>query len=79
MSANDLNINDQCFVAQRATEKILLHVTNVCGICYRDLHEGDDVYYDMQEYRYLCWECAEHLSEQMNDACEIEEEQAALF
>ncbi len=79
MSANDLNINGQYFVAQRATEKILLRVTNVCGMCYRDLHEGDDVYYDMQDYRYLCHECAEALSEEMLDAHEVEEAQPALF
>jgi cold shock CspA family protein len=79
MSAKDRAINDQCFVAERATANILLHVTNVCGMCYHDLHEGEAVYYDMQEYRYLCENCAAILSEQMNEACEIEEEQAGLF
>ena len=80
MSANDLTINDQCFVAETATKKILLTVTSVCGKCYRDLHEGDPVYYDMQAYRYLCSECAAEISEQMDDSREIEEEpQAALF
>ena len=74
-----MTINDQCFVAQTATDKILLHVTNVCAQCFRDLHAGENIYYDMQAYRYLCHECAERLSEQMNDACEIEEEQVALF
>ena len=74
-----MTINDQCFIAQTATNKILLRVTNVCAMCYADLHEGEAVYYDMQEYRYLCERCASELSEQMNDACEIEEEQAGLF
>jgi predicted amidophosphoribosyltransferase len=68
------NIDDRCFVAQTVDEKILLHVTNVCGECYRDLHAGEPIYYDLQAYRYLCEACAEHLSEQMNDACEIVEE-----
>jgi len=72
-------INDQCFVAQEASSKILLHVTNVCAVCFRDLHEGERVYYDMQEYRYLCESCAQELSEKMNEVCEIEEEQAGLF
>jgi len=79
MSASDRFINEQCFVAQTATQNILLHVTNVCGMCYADLHEGEAVYYDMQAYRYLCESCAARLSEQMNEACEIEEEQAGLF
>ncbi len=67
-------IDDQCFVRQTATEKILLHVTNVCGACYADLHEGEAVFYDLQAYRYLCAVCAEELSARMNEACEIEEE-----
>jgi len=72
-------IDDQCFVAQTADAKILLHVTNVCGECYRDLHEGEPIYYDLQEYRYLCETCAEDLSERMNEACEIEDEGGGLF
>ncbi len=72
-------IDDQCFVSEKATEKILLHVTNVCGLCYKDLHEGDAIYYDLQEYRYLCESCAEELSEKMNEACEIIEEGEGLF
>ena len=69
-----MSIDDQCFVSQTADEKILLHVTNVCGECYADLHEGEAIYYDLQAYRYLCEACAEQLSERMNEACEIEEE-----
>ncbi len=60
-----MSVNDQCFVAQIADEKILLHVTNVCGECYRDMHEGDPIYYDMMAYRYVCSACAERLSEEM--------------
>jgi hypothetical protein len=69
-----MSVNDQCFVSQQADDNILLHVTNVCAECYRDLHAGDSIYYDMLSYRYLCTECAEQLSDQMNDECEIEEE-----
>ncbi len=72
-------IDDQCFVAQTADEKILLHVTNVCGQCYRDLQRGEAIYYDLQEYRYLCEACAAHLSERMNEACEVVEEGEGLF
>ncbi len=43
-----------CFVTQEATEEILLRVTNVCAECYDDIHEGDTIHYDMQNYRYLC-------------------------
>lgn len=70
---------ENCFVEQKATKEILLRVTNVCGQCYESLCEGDDVYYDMNTYRYLCKKCKEELSEKMNDDCEIEEEDGGLF
>jgi hypothetical protein len=72
-------IDDQCFVSEKATMNILLRVTNVCGLCFEDIHEGDAIYYDLQEYRYLCEKCAEELSRKMNDACEIVEDGEGLF
>lgn len=69
-----------CFVSQEATEEILLRVTNVCAECYDDLHVGDTIHYDMQNYRYLCLACYEKLSSVMNENCEVvEEEGASLF
>jgi len=68
-----------CFVDQVATKEILLRVTNVCGECYDDLHEGDPIYYDRQTYRYLCQKCYEALCERMNDECEVVEEEEGLF
>jgi hypothetical protein len=60
-----------CFISQEATEEILSRVTNVCAECYSDIHVGDMIHYDLQNYRYLCEKCQEELCEQMNDACEI--------
>lgn len=60
-----------CFVMQEATEEILLRVTNVCAECYDDIQTGDTIHYDMQNYRYLCKECQERLSAQMNENCEV--------
>ena len=69
-----------CFVTQEATEEILLRVTNVCAECYSDIHVGDTIHYDMQNYRYLCERCQEELYEKMNEECEIiEEEPGGLF
>jgi hypothetical protein len=71
---------EACFVDQIATKEILLRVTNLCGVCYADLCEGEHIYYDMQHYRYLCEHCKCELSERMNDACEIiDEEDGGLF
>ena len=68
-------MSSACFVTQVATEEILLRVTNVCGECYDDIKEGDIIHYDMQNYRYLCQSCQEKLCEQMNDECEIIDEE----
>ena len=73
-------MSSSCFVTQEATAEILLRVTNVCAECYDDLHEGDTIHYDMQNYRYLCMPCQERLCALMNEDCEvIEDENAALF
>jgi hypothetical protein len=69
-----------CFVTEEATPEILLRVTNVCGECYDDIHTGDTIHYDMQNYRYLCTECQERLCAQMNENCEVvEEDVPSLF
>ena len=69
-----------CFVTQEATEEILSRVTKVCAECYSDIHVGDLIHYDMQNYRYLCEHCQEELCEKMNDQCEIiVEESEGLF
>jgi hypothetical protein len=73
-------MSSACFVTQEATQEILLRVTNVCSECYDDLHVGDTIHYDMQNYRYLCMTCQERLCAMMNENCEIvENESAALF
>ena len=70
----------ECFVTQEATAEILLRVTNVCAECYDDIHEGDTIHYDMQNYRYLCMSCQERLCALMNENCEIiEDESKSLF
>ena len=69
-----------CFITQEATEDILLRVTNVCAECYEDIHSGDTIHYDMQEYRYLCDCCQKIFCSRMNEECEVvREEDAGLF
>lgn len=65
-----------CFVTEEATVEILLRVTNVCAECYDDIREGDIIHYDMQNYRYICTDCQERLCAQMNENCEIVEQDA---
>ncbi len=69
-----------CFITQEATQDILSRVTRVCAECYSDIEEGDIIHYDMQNYRYLCEHCQEVLCAQLNESCEImEEETPVLF
>jgi hypothetical protein len=74
-------MNSRCFVRQEATARILQNVSRYCAECYREFQEHGTLYYDMQEYRYLCEQCAEMMDRQLNEACErIEEpESAGLF
>ncbi|HIP17717.1 MAG TPA: hypothetical protein EYG78_00085 [Sulfurovum sp.] len=73
-------MSSTCFISQEATSEILLRVTNVCAECYADINRGDTIHYDMQSYRYLCDCCQEKLCAQMNEDCEIvEEELPSLF
>jgi len=70
----------QCFIMQTATEDILLKVTNVCALCYSDIHLGDTIHYDTQRYHYLCQACQEKQCKQMDNECEItEDEKGGLF
>lgn len=68
-----------CYVDQIASQDILLRVTNVCGECYGDLKLGDQIYYDMQSYRYLCEGCHKELCDRMNEECKVVEQDDGLF
>ena len=67
------------FLTQEASNDILLRVTNVCAECYDDLHVGDTIHYDMQNYRYLCNRCQEELCSHESDVCEVDVEVKSLF
>ncbi len=70
----------QCFIMQTATEDILLKVTNVCALCYGDIHVGDTIHYDTQRYHYVCQSCQEEQCAKLDAECEIvEDEEGGLF
>ena len=74
-----MNLN--CFVRQEATPQILQNVSRYCAECYKEFRETETVYYDMQQYRYLCERCAERSAERLDERCELveEPESPALF
>ncbi len=65
---------NQCFIQQPVTGKILEFVTSVCSECYKSLSEGEEVFYDTEQYRYICKECADRICEEL-----IEKERALLL
>jgi len=69
--------HEHCFVRQEATEEILHRVGTLCAECYRELLPGESIYYDLTHYRYLCQECADSQAQQLDEACEVEEEPPA--
>ncbi len=52
------------FIEQEATKHLLECVSSYCSLCYTTLSEGENIYYDTDNYRYLCYECAKELAEQ---------------
>ncbi|WP_457603128.1 hypothetical protein [Nitratifractor sp.] len=56
-------MNGRHFVQQRGNEKIFTCVSRYCAECYRELKEGETLYYDLENYRYLCRDCANRISE----------------
>lgn len=68
-----------CFLSETATQDLLNRVTDVCSECYATLEVGETIYYDMQQYRYLCSECQKKIAETMNEDCEVIPEQGGLF
>ena len=59
---------NHCFMEQKTTTRILEFVANVCSECYGEFSEGDTVYYDGEECRYLCMECAKSICEEKMEA-----------
>ena len=52
-------MSGNCFLEQKATLELISNVANFCAECYVDIRENSVVFYDMQNYRYLCEACQE--------------------
>ncbi len=62
-------VNNKSLLQQEATPIILKNVSQYCAKCYQEFKESDTLYYDMQEYCYLCKECAKKRQQKLNDIC----------
>ena len=72
-------MSGQYFVEQTATTDILKQVTNVCAECYDEIDIDDKIYYDMQNYRYICKDCYEEELQTIEKHIEIIDEEDGLF
>lgn len=75
-------MNGRHFLEQQMEERLLERVGRYCSECYREFKIGESAYYDLQEYRYVCTECAKRLSRQREEKSPetIEEmREASLF
>ena len=78
-----VTINKDIFLEQSADRKILENVSKFCSRCYSEFNETDFIYYDVENIRYLCSNCAccisEELETQQECLMECEEEGGTLF
>ena len=58
-----VTINKDIFLEQSADRKILENVSKFCSRCYSEFNETDFIYYDVENIRYLCSNCACCISE----------------
>ena len=73
-------MNKKCFLKQKATEKLIKNVASVCSECYNEIQNNEIIFYDMQNYCYLCSSCQEILDLQLDENCEpLESLVTALF
>ena len=74
------NINLDIFREEIATKPILENVTKYCTKCYSKLIPNSYIYFNTQNYEYICVDCAIKLSENMqNDEIEEENNLNSLF
>jgi len=73
-------MSSNCFVRQEATLEIIENVTNFCSECYDEILEASTIFYDMQNFRYLCASCQNRINESLDKNCElINSDSTSLF
>jgi hypothetical protein len=63
-------MSGNCFLKQEATLDILSNVASFCAECYVPISENEIIFYDMNNYRYLCSSCQEIIQEKLTENCE---------
>ena len=64
-------MSSNCFLRQEATVEIIENVANVCSECYGEIFQESIIFYDMQNFRYLCESCQAIIEENVKNDCEL--------
>ena len=64
-------MSSNCFVRQEATVEIIENVANFCSECYEEILESSTIFYDMQNFRYLCASCQAEIEQNLESDCEL--------
>ncbi len=58
-------INEEIFIKEQNSKKILNNITKYCSKCYREISTKEDIYFNSLTYEYICSSCACCLSEEL--------------
>ena len=73
-------MSGNCFLKQEASSESIANVASFCSDCYETIVVEQVIFYDMQNYCYLCEACQEKLEETLDLNCEpIDENRTSLF
>ncbi len=61
-----VTINQNIFIKEQDSLRILKNITKYCSKCYKELKEDEDIYLNILTYEYICNSCACCLSEELD-------------
>jgi hypothetical protein len=73
-------MSGNCFLREEATAEIITNVASFCSECYGEIVERNIIFYDMQNYCYLCETCQEQHQANLDENCEpLNHSDSSLF
>jgi len=58
-------MGSNCFLRQEATPEIISNVVDFCSECYEVIVPSQVIFYDMDNYRFICESCQESVNKQL--------------
>ena len=72
-------MNAQNFIEQKSSQRIMQYITRYCAECFKELSDGEKIFYDLENYRYICEECTQVICEKLYEIDEVEIATAETF